>query len=216
MESTSNDRTGDYEIIHSEHGLICSGLSYKRAQFTTLFFPKKFLSKCRVARMKNIIPVKGEPFPGPPDLETTPPVEDIDTTPAKDTRESIADFAKRFNLKTTEVLMTILGWGHEGVHVNTKLKREVIDQLELFYAKKLFTEPAQPAISAPFSQVPVFSGSLGVAEPKPSLQLGPMVSGSLPWKQSPHQQPPFQPKPIDHTPSYDVWRRRSRLPGTID
>jgi len=103
---------------------------------------------------------------------------------------TLVAYAQKKGKKATEVLMKLLGWGREGVHVNTKLDPETIKQLDEEY------DPPVVDVATPTSE----------SLPRNAIE-------------SPHKQPPFQPRkaPWDRGVVFDgVSRSHGIGRGRID
>lgn len=108
---------------------------------------------------------------------------------------TLANFAQEHGVKATDVLIYLLGKGVQGIHINSRIEREHLQDLLRQFPKK---------------------GSK--VEEMPIAKSSPAMSESLPRNavESPHKQPPF--RPIDPEPRDMVidgggarWRDRMRV-----
>jgi hypothetical protein len=108
----------------NDHVAVVENLSSVQARCTELILEnrelKKRISELEAAAMRR----NAAPYD---DIER---YHDPFETPAKDHRMTLARYAERNGRKATEVLMKLLTLGHEGIHINSLLTENQLDDLD--------------------------------------------------------------------------------------
>lgn len=145
-EASTDGLKNEWVAYHPRHGVLVHDASFSALGKKLRLLRTHVAQECVTFFVVGHVSPSDKPPIQTPDAIVAPVKVPSDTAQPKDEpldffsnvgareTETLQAFAKRFNLRTTEVLMKLLSWGHTGIHVNSKLTLDQVRSLELEYA----------------------------------------------------------------------------------